>query len=552
MTPKKTIALTLFLTALFFPTPLLSEEEPATLEAKVTSVSLFKNGVVMAVLETELPENSGHYRLRPLPYSLLGSFWIGWPENVTLSNIKATQAQTQEKILAASIEEILEANIGQTLDLRIQDKWARVKIVDIPHPNEQKTQPQHRDIITQTISQKRSDVIILEASVGIRVVPKGWIQEAQFPSTNVNYHINRPSVENVLEFTAQPADGATPVKKSVPITLTVLSQGAAWAPSYVVDISKKEKAQLSSKSIIINDLMPWKNTHVELIAGFPHIEFDEVDGAFSLQPIEKIIEGIRSRKRSRRERYDVGTQVSQPEPFVYAIFSSPPTMPSTPVMGESAEDLYFYPVEDVTLKKGERGYYPLFAKEIPYEHIYTWEIPNYLDPDNRRPHEESHSEQTVWHSLRLKNTTGQPWTTAPAMTVKDGHILGQDTIPYTPPNALSDLKIAHALSIKAEQKEYETDRQRNVTQLYNMNYDLVTIQGELELTNYKNEDVTVEIKKTIVGDIIETTGDPKTVKLASSLRRVNSSTQIIWTVTVKPGIDNKIQLKYSYLVYTRA
>ena len=41
-------------------------------------------------------------------------------------------------------------------------------------------------------------------------------------------------------------------------------------------------------------------------------------------------------------------------------------------------------------------------------------------------------QQEVWHCIRLDNVMNLPWTTAPAEIVKDGVILGQDTLNFTP------------------------------------------------------------------------------------------------------------------------
>ena len=67
------------------------------------------------------------------------------------------------------------------------------------------------------------------------------------------------------------------------------------------------------------------------------------------------------------------------------------------------------------------------------------------------------SPQVVWHALELTNTTEQPWTTAPAMTMKDGRVLGQSTLTFTPPEGASRLRITQAVSIKAEQAELEAN-----------------------------------------------------------------------------------------------
>ncbi|MFH1742487.1 MAG: hypothetical protein ABIH23_26075, partial [bacterium] len=157
----------------------------------------------------------------------------------------------------------------------------------------------------------------------------------------------------------------------------------------------------------------------------------------------------------------------------------------------------------------------------------------------------------VWHALKLTNTTGNPWTTAPATTMKDGRILGQDTIFYTPDKASTKLKITEAVAIDAEQTENETARQRNAATYYGCNYDLVTIEGELAVTNYKGKPVTIEITKTLSGEVQETDGDPKITKLARGLQMVNPRSQIVWEVEVEPGRDKTVKLNYTYRVYAR-
>jgi len=158
----------------------------------------------------------------------------------------------------------------------------------------------------------------------------------------------------------------------------------------------------------------------------------------------------------------------------------------------------------------------------------------------------------VWHALKLTNTTGKPWTTAPAVTMKNGRILGQDTIEYTPDQATTDLKITQALSISAEHNEYEIERQRGGTQFYGNNYDLVTVKGELAVTNYKDEPVTLEITKLLSGEVQKSAGDPQIVRLARGLRSVNPASRLVWKLEVKPGKENLKKLEYVYQVYVRS
>ncbi|HPO07349.1 MAG TPA: hypothetical protein PLZ55_01675 [bacterium] len=250
------------------------------LDAKPVKVAMFKNGVGLVSARVELPEAAGHYRVRPLPDATLGSFWISWPESITLTDVKATQSETTKKIPAASVQELLEANIGKTVDLKIQDVWQRVTIRDIPKRNDEPfILPRQENIIPPPPPPNRGDLLLIEDSMGTRGVPRDWVQEIRFDSRDSNMELERPMLENVIEFTAAPVKDAP--SGPLPVILTYLAKGIAWSPSYVVDISKEDKATFSAKSVIVNDLTPLEDTDVELISGYPHIQFENVASTFS-------------------------------------------------------------------------------------------------------------------------------------------------------------------------------------------------------------------------------------------------------------------------------
>src|SRR5207244_2793900 len=74
---------------------------------------------------------------------------------------------------------------------------------------------------------------------------------------------------------------------------------------------------------------------------------------------------------------------------------------------------------------------------------------------------EAEKAEEVWHSVRLQNTGKVPWTTAPALTMQGGQVLGQDLIRYTSPGGKTTVKITQAVDIKAERAEFEVERKRN-------------------------------------------------------------------------------------------
>ncbi len=219
--------------------------------------------------------------------------------------------------------------------------------------------------------------------------------------------------------------------------------------------------------------------------------------------------------------------------------------------GHVAEDLFFYPLEDITLAKGETGYYPLFTETVPYTEFYHWEIPDYVSEEDRygqSRREERDKPEEVWHSIRLTNTTNVPWTTAPAQIVKDGNIIGQDTLNYNPPKAKAKVKITQAVSVKAEQTEVEVDRERDAVRLYGYHYDRVNIKGTLSVTNFKGEAISLEIAKTLSGELKSTTPEAEDIVLARGLARMNPVHLLTWTLDLKPGQRREITYAYQALI----
>jgi len=202
----------------------------------------------------------------------------------------------------------------------------------------------------------------------------------------------------------------------------------------------------------------------------------------------------------------------------------------------------------VRLAKGEVGYFPLFTESVPYKHIYRWEIPDYVKPEgdyyDQGRQQQREPEQEVWHCIRLENVTKLPWTTAPAEIVKDGVILGQDTLNYTPVKEKGTVKITRAMSVKAEQLELETDRKRDAAQWYNYHYDLVTVEGKLSATNLQDKAITLEITKTLSGEVKAMQPEAKLEKLAKALRAVNANIKLTWTIEL--GAGEKKDIGYTY------
>ncbi len=205
----------------------------------------------------------------------------------------------------------------------------------------------------------------------------------------------------------------------------------------------------------------------------------------------------------------------------------------------------------MTLKRGERGYYPLFTAEVPYEHVYEWKIGDTLDEQDRygnRDQREPEADE-IWHSIRLTNAGSVPWTTAPAMTMQEGQILGQDLIHYTSVGAKTTVRITKAVDIKAEHAESEVDRKRNAAVFYGSSYDLVDVRGTLKATNYKDKRLTMTISKELSGEMVQSTPEARVERTAKGLKKVNPKSILTWELPVDPR--GRVEIEYSYRVYVR-
>ncbi|GAG10211.1 unnamed protein product, partial [marine sediment metagenome] len=154
------------------------------------------------------------------------------------------------------------------------------------------------------------------------------------------------------------------------LTVSYLAKGITWAPSYIVDITDDDKARVSAKAVVINEVCDLDDVTIQLVTGFPHLQFADVVSPLALK--ENLAQFLQSlvKGQSERGRPDVTSQVVMYQRGGYGGGYGGPAaiMPAygAAESGKVAEDLFLYPVENVHLKKGQVGYLPLFTVSVPY------------------------------------------------------------------------------------------------------------------------------------------------------------------------------------------
>ncbi len=498
---------------------------PKIVPAKIVSASLFKNGYAVVVRQAEVG-GGGEFLVEDIPLASLGTLWITGSKGVRLHEVIGTTQKKESRIPAGSIDEVLAANIGKTLVLTLSSRAAP-------------------DTLNAKILSANGTVVVLQNEKGTQVIPKGLILGIA-SSDDLTWNVASTSVAKAYRIKVDaPADGK--------VYILALERGLTWAPAYDADISDAKKLHLTAKATIVNDLGDIDNVEMRLITGFPNVPFAAIHDPFSLQQtVDEFTSALMSVGSPAGYRDAPGMMMQQNAAYGRMQERFDASFDPNKMAGFQAEDLFFYTLPKSTLKKGDRGYYVLFGADSDYQHIYEWTVADQVTPEEQyRPQNREEPAEDVWHSLKFMNTSGQPLTTAAAITTKDGEILGQDILKYTTANCETTLKITKALDVIAEAAEQESSRSRKTQEWGSSSYsfDEVILKGTLRVRNLKVEPIKIDITKELTGQIVTMDGNPEHTAMAKGIRSLNPRHRLKWIIALKAG--EKKELNYTYKVLIR-
>jgi hypothetical protein len=533
-----------------------NDPKTLTATAEIEKVVLFKNGLVFVVSNYTMPGEARTVTIGQLPIPTLGTFWVSYGPDVKMKSLTSLMDEFESETPVQSIGQLVQLNAGKKVLLHTSDRDIEGIIQPDPvmktHPETMNpyfmSPPQARDP-GSIYSMPPSNVLYVKTDKGTVALNPGLILRAEFaegePLRTTHEKRHLPTIRMDLE---KPAGGEK-------VTVSYLARGMTWVPAYLIDLSDPKTARFSAHAIVINEMMDLNNVNVELVTGFPNIRFSGTSSPVAKsEDLATFLQSLSS-GNSRRNNLDnmlMQQAIVVNAPSVYggeAGGISPGY--STAAEGEVAEDLFFYPAKRLTLKRDETLWLPLFSSEMPYKHIYTWKIADFVDNQDHyqavRPDQPQGEE--IWHSCRLTNTLNMPLTTASTEFVTNNEITGQDVCYYTPPKAETTIRINKALNITAEKGENEVDRKRDATIIHGYHYDLVKVQGELRIRNRLTKDVNVEITKELSGEVLDKGPNSTDTKTAEGLKQVNPKHILTWSIDLKPGEQRKVV--YVYQVYIR-
>ena len=538
--------------------PADSPEAPQDLP-KTVAVAAFKNGLAFVVRQGMIRLQSGVGRITPIPNATLGTLWLAPGESgASLDEVLAYHYSVAAQRNMESLAEVLQANAGKTVTVTFNNKDYTGEVVGLrePDPNAPTPPPSADSEIAAgpaaAAPPAKPQYLLLRIDKKLVALPLNSIENAILPDDTV-------FSEKIEQQRAALRFKITGGGDKTNLTVGYLEHGLGWTPSYLISLTDDKTAQITMQAVVMDDAEDLKDADVFFVVGVPNFAYSNTPSPMSLQQnLLAFMKDAEQRDTGRNSPYSnaiAGQLVVADE---MSDLRSNPSFSQTvaELSGAPEEDLFLYTRSGVTLARDERATYNVFSSSVDYEHIYEWEVQDQPRVDgfgnviqsNPNPSTSDAAANSIWHSIRLKNSSKFPWTSAPALVISGTKPVSQDTLPYTPKAASSNLKITIATDIRSSHEEQEIAREQNVPRRRNYQYDLVTVEGTLNVKNYKSKDVRLNIRKTIRGAVDSQSDGGEAVKLGEAIETDNPMSRLTWEITLKPGEERVISYRYKVWV----
>ena len=315
------------------------------------------------------------------------------------------------------------------------------------------------------------------------------------------------------------------------IKMRYLTNGFNWAPNYKYILGENNQLTIESNAIISNELEDIKEVNVELISGFPNIEYANVYNTLALNiSLNNFLSSISSLDGSIAF---TGSLCQNSMDFCEGDSNASPQK-----IVSNNKDLFYQKVGAISLKKDETLFMPLAKATTTYQDVVKWNI------DNTRSYTGFYSSnhkfnEECWNAIIFKNPFKYPLTTGPVQFYKNDKFIGQSTTSWFNPEQEASLNVNKALTIVA--KYYEDNQQESFQKfvknssfskqqktltIYNRKYRKKKVNAKATVQNFRNKAVTMKITVDISGKLIEASETPKISLLREAITASNEANRL--------------------------
>lgn len=523
------------------------------IESRVTSLGLFKNGLAVVRREVRLP-GEGTFEIGGVPEPVHGTFWI---ESDARIEARVTSREFDTPLSENMASDLQTGLAGRSVTIHFRERdtpvlRGRVVQEEMPRGSEAWSRAFERAPMNYWAwwggSQPRQNsarsrrFLVLESDDGHTYVDTSTIARLQVNANESTVKRRRP----VLLVTVQDSGCRAPT-----VVVSYLAKGMAWAPSYRINLADGQMLRLEQKAVIKNELENLEEVEIQLISGFPSVEFSHV-----LSPLSPRTNWANFfRQLNQRIGPSMQGNVITQQRATYGGSSGASNGVDTAITPEGeGVDLHYHSIGRRSLLEGDSLMLPVAEGRTEYERVVEWIVPDtrdangrYVD-DWRRQQNPDQFEDVVWDAVRFRNPLDVPMTTGPAMIMTNGHFNGQCTSPWVNRGEETTLHITRALSIRTSSTEHEEPGERTIVRIGGRQFRNPMVKGELLVCNHREERVPIVIRRRFSGKLIEADGSPEIVLREEGVYSVNPRHELTWRITLNPGEERTLEYRYSVLV----
>jgi hypothetical protein len=550
---------------------------------RVTDVTAFKDGHALVLARATVKTKDGWCRTYDVPSSILGAFWTFVNDNASkVDQVQAGFLETAASRPCLTLREMIQANAGKKAAV-METSGALYEgvLLGIPESagtrDEESAPPEPSEACARRVPDGRptaGQFALIQTVAGVKLVKVEDIRSLTLlEKTPVTARMEKERKRTISIHVARKDKTPDPAAE---IGMVYLQKGVRWIPDYRVELLAGGRARVTLQATVVNDLADLENVDLRLVVGVPGFIMQDVLSPMALREVNLRLSSYfaplpnRADSSSMFSNAIMAQQIAAPclRPGERRESSEPD------VLAEGRrEDLFVYHKPGFSLKKGHRAAIELLEVTVPYEDIYTWEIPALPDTENLNEGQvrmlatvSPESSSRVMHEIRLENNTRVPWTTGPAMVFKENVPLGQQILKYTSLRNKVDLPITVATDVNPRKEEAEVGAERGV-QIGGNHYTQYRLHGKLFVTNFKDKPVKVYVTRNTFGTItqaankgrITLTGPIEDQRMAQTARRwgwlpwwwfgVNSFSQVRWEAVIEPGKTATFEYDWYYYLH---
>jgi hypothetical protein len=555
----------------------------------VKEVTVFKDGHAFVLHEGTMPTNNGAVVMDYLPAPVLGTFFpYSSQKGARLTSVVSGVRRVSVPKTSLTMSELIEGNPGA--EVRVEELSGTgvnqkslsydATIIGVPTRSSEEldeTNPPNSDEQLPV----KSNLVLFKTAAGTSVVSLDRIQSISFKN-GFQSKISNQEFRNLLNLKLK-WDG--PAKETAEVGMVYLQKGLRWIPSYRVNMHSDGTANVRLQATLVNELCDLNDVNANFVIGVPTFAFADNTDPIAIQNVAAQLAPHLGGGSQTRNAFSNAIMSQGP------IFQGATNGTVGPQYGDAfvpdseqpevassakSEDLFIFTAHNITLKKGQRMIVPLGEYQMKYKDVYTLNLPfappreihMYHQP-SRQDLAKAFSAPKVMHNIRLLNKSNQPLTTAPVLLLKEDRLIAQGMSTYTAPNSSCDVALTAAVDVKVKKAERETKRTNDVMRIDDNAYSRVDLEGDIELTNFSEKALEVEVKRFVLGKInsadhggkveminvfedSDSATDPNSFiwwnwyQWPDWWKTVNGMGKSTWTVTLPPRTPTGLNYKWSY------